>query len=100
MAKRPARRSSGASWEVVRRASSDEWDGEHGEVGEFVVGDGGVGEDLEGLLRVDAGVGEDEQSRTSAQVKAMELMGVRKRGWRRVNQRGRGGPSRRPWGDG
>jgi hypothetical protein len=40
---------------------SDEWDGEHGEVGEFVLSDGGVGEDLEGLLRVDAYVCEEEE---------------------------------------
>ena len=42
-------------------AGADYGDGEHGYVGELVVGDGGVEEDLKGLLRVDADGGGEEQ---------------------------------------
>src|SRR5258708_6299296 len=44
-----------------RGFGSDEWDSEHREIRELVVGDGGVREDLKCFLSVDADVGEDEE---------------------------------------
>ena len=40
----------------------DEWDGEHRDVGELVVRDGSIGEDLECLLRMDADVCQEEKN--------------------------------------
>ena len=47
-------------------AGADYGDGEHGYVGELIVSDGGVEEDLEGLLRVDADRGCEEQDEHEA----------------------------------
>ena len=80
---------------------SDERDSEHGEVGDLVVGDGGVLEDMEGLLRVDADVPEDEQKQNE---RAGEDRGVDGSAIAWVEAGEPGGdevrPSRRSWGGG
>src|ERR1700728_1777413 len=50
------------AWEGgAEAAGSDEWNGEHGEVSDLVVGDAGVGEGLKGFLRSDSYVAEEEK---------------------------------------